>query len=187
MFNKDCCIIKHLHLCSPPFAAARNTCVSLSEVQRQIAWALQSGTIVTLIDACLVRSDSIQMPRLFQSVSVAIVPAGFPTFYRPFQKAFACTFVVCLDGLPNVTSLFSLYLFQTRVVFISSLLAPPDPAKLRGRLWMLHCETHGSQLLYWILSGSTLMGWTSMRLCGRCRRGLVVFHVVVKLLWCEIL
>ncbi len=47
----------------PRFAGARNTCVSLSEVQRQIAWVLHSGTIVTLIDACRVFNDSIRMPR----------------------------------------------------------------------------------------------------------------------------
>ncbi len=46
-----------------PFTGARKTCVSLSELQRQIAWALHSGTIVTLIDACRVGDDSIRMSR----------------------------------------------------------------------------------------------------------------------------
>ncbi len=53
---RSCC-------CLLPFVAAGGgNVVALSELQRQIAWALHSGTVVALLDACRISDEIFVTP-----------------------------------------------------------------------------------------------------------------------------
>ena len=107
--------------------AACRSVVTLSDLQRQIAWALHSGTVVSLLDACR------------EGVGITMPPSG------PVGECTRCLCVVALvhaarlEGVPYVPSRICMMhgvqlecvpnlLFRTHVLHPTFALQSPPPS-----------------------------------------------------------